>query len=164
MDCRCYRRATREEGLNNWIAAKAPNKGYAEAIEKLDALSTETATATRSNYWYNNATRPQLLVIAQRLYRLSHERLKPNSERESGYQERNMDRMKQSMTAMDRRYETAVDKAEWMVFLKGYMTQPASERVSALDDALGLHDSISVDALSAKLDKFSVTQIFIIYI
>ena len=154
------RRATREEGLNNWIAAKAPNKGYAEAIEKLDALSTETATATRSNYWYNNATRPQLLVIAQRLYRLSHERLKPNSERESGYQERNMDRMKQSMTAMDRRYETAVDKAEWMVFLKGYMTQPASERVSALDDALGLHDSISVDALSAKLDNYyAATQL-----
>ena len=154
------RRTTREEGLNNWIAAKAPNKGYAEAIEKLDALSTETATATRSNYWYNNATRPQLLVIAQRLYRLSHERLKPNSERESGYQERNMDRMKQSMTAMDRRYETAVDKAEWMVFLKGYMTQPASERVSALDDALGLHDSISVDALSAKLDNYyAATQL-----
>jgi len=154
------RRTTREEGLNNWIAAKAPNKGYAEAIEKLDALSTETATATRSNYWYNNATRPQLLVIAQRLYRLSHERLKPNSERESGYQERNMDSMKQSMTAMDRRYETAVDKAEWMVFLKGYMIQPASERVSALDDALGLHDSISVDALSAKLDNYyAATQL-----
>lgn len=154
------RRATREEGLNNWIAAKAPNKGYAEAIEKLDALSTETATATRSNYWYNNATRPQLLGIAQRLYRLSHERMKPNSERESGYQERNMDRMKQSMTAMGRRYETGVDKAEWMVFLKGYMTQPASERVSALDGALGLHDSISVDALSAKLDNYyAATQL-----
>ena len=150
------RRATREEGLNTWIAAKAPNKGYAEAIEKLDALSTETAMATRSNYWYNNATRPQLLGIAQRLYRLSHERMKPNSERESGYQERNMDRMKQSMTAMDRRYETAVDKAEWMVFLKGYMAQPANERVSALDGALGLHDSISVDALSAELDNYYV--------
>ena len=154
------RRATREEGLNKWIAAKAPNKGYAEAIEKLDALSIETAMATRSNYWYNNATRPQLLGIAQRLYRLSHERMKPNSERESGFQERNMDRMKQSMTAMGRRYETAVDKAEWMVFLKGYMTQPASERVSALDDALGLYDSISVDALSAKLDNYyAATQL-----
>jgi len=154
------RRATREEGLNKWIAAKAPNKGYAEAIEKLDALSVETAMATRSNYWYNNATRPQLLGIAQRLYRLSHERMKPNSERESGFQERNMDRMKQSMTAMGRRYETAVDKAEWMVFLKGYMTQPASERVSALDDALGLYDSISVDALSAKLDNYyAATQL-----
>ena len=154
------RRATREEDLNTWIAAKAPNKGYAEAIEKLDALSAETATATRSNYWYNNATRPQLLGIAQRLYRLSHEREKPNSERETNYQERNMDRMKQGMTAMDRRYETAVDKAEWMVFLKGYMTQPASERVSALDGALGLNESMSVEALSAKLDNYyAATQL-----
>jgi hypothetical protein len=40
------------------------------------------------------------------------------------------------------------------------MTQPASERVSALDDALGLHDSISVDALSAKLDNYyAATQL-----
>ena len=62
--------------------------------------------------------------------------MKPNSERESSYQERNMDRMKQGMTAIDRRYEAAVDKAEWMVFLKGYMTQPPGERVSALDGRL----------------------------
>ncbi|MBT5836081.1 MAG: S46 family peptidase [Hellea sp.] len=154
------RRAKREEDLNAWIAANAPNTGYAEAIEKLDVLSAETATATRSNYWYNNATRPQLLGIAQRLYRLSHERMKPNSERESSYQERNMDRMKQGMTAIDRRYEATVDKAEWMVFLKGYMTQLPGERVSALDDALGLQDSMSDDALSAKLDNYySATQL-----
>lgn len=148
------RRAQREAALNDWIASKAPNAGYAEAIEKLDALSAETATAARSSYWYNNATRPQLLGTAQRLYRLSHERQKPDAERESGYQERDMDRMKQGLTAMDRRYDPSVDKAEWMVFLKGYLGQPASERVKALDTALGLRDGMSDAALSAKLDSY----------
>ncbi|MEP3890163.1 MAG: S46 family peptidase [Hellea sp.] len=148
------RRAAREADLNAWIAAKAPEAGYADAITKLDALSEETAIATRSNYWYNNATRPQLLGTAQRLYRLSQERLKPNAERESGYQDRDMDRMKQGMTAMDRRYDKAVDKAEWMVFLKGYMDQPATERVEVLDKALGLRDNMSDAALSAKLDSY----------
>lgn len=148
------RRAEREAALDVWIAAEAPDAGYAEAIEKLDMLSEESATAARSNYWYNNATRPQPLSAAQRIYRLSHERMKPDAERESGYQERDMSRMEQSLTAMDRRYDAAVDKAEWMVFLKGYMNQPAAERVPALDEALGLRDGMSDAKLSAKLDSF----------
>ncbi|MGB6228772.1 MAG: S46 family peptidase, partial [Litorimonas sp.] len=148
------RRAQREAALNAWIASEAPDAGYAEAITALDALSAESAQAARTNYWYNNATRPQLLGTAQRLYRLSHERLKPDAERESGYQERDMDRMKQGMTAMDRRYDPTVDKAEWMVFLEGYMDQPAAERVPALDRALGLREGMSDAELSAKLDGY----------
>ena len=148
------RRAEREAALNAWIAAEAPNAGYAEAIAALDALSEESATSARSGYWYNNATRPQLLGTAQRLYRLSHERLKPDAERESGFQERDFGRIKQGLTAMDRRYDPAVDKAEWMVFLAGYMNQPASERVEALDKALGLRDGMSDAILSLKLDSY----------
>lgn len=148
------RRAEREAALNAWITEEAPDAGYAEAIEALDALSAESATAARSNYWYNNATRPQLLGTAQRLYRLSHERMKPDAERESGYQERDMARMTQGMTAMDRRYDPAVDKAEWMVFLKGYMNQPVAERVAVLDKALGLRDGMSEAEMSAMLDRY----------
>ena len=148
------RRADREAALNAWIAEKAPEAGYAEAIEALDALSEEAATAARSNYWYNNATRPSLLGVAQRLYRLSHERLKEDAERESGYQERDMGRMEQSFTALDRRYDGSVDKAVWAMFMKGYMDQPADERVPALDQALGLYEGISDAALAAKLDAY----------
>lgn len=148
------RRAEREAALNAWIAKEAPDAGYAEAIAALDALSEESATAARSSYWYNNATRPQLLGTAQRLYRLSHERMKPDAEREGGYQERDMTRMTQGMTAMDRRYDPAVDKAEWMVFLNGYMAQPAAERVAALDSALGLRDGMSDAEMSALLDRY----------
>lgn len=148
------RRAEREAALNAWIAAEAPDAGYAEAIAALDALSEESATAQRSNYWYNNATRPQLLGVAQRLYRLSHERLKDDAERESGYQDRDMDRMKQSFTALDRRYDGGVDKAQWVMFLKGYLDQPAEERVAVLDQALGLNAGMSEAALSATLDRY----------
>ncbi|WP_366523814.1 S46 family peptidase [uncultured Algimonas sp.] len=148
------RRAQREAALNSWIAAEAPDAGYAEAIRALDALSAESARAQRANYWYNNATRPQLLGVAQRLYRLSQERLKPDAERESGYQERDMDRMRESLTALDRRYDPTVDKAEWMTFLRGYLAQPSAQRVAALDNALGLRDGMSDAALSAALDRY----------
>lgn len=148
------RRAEREAALNAWIAAEAPDAGYAEALVALDALSAESAQAERSSYWYNNATRPQLLGAAQRLYRLSHERLKDDADRESGYQDRDMGRMTQSLTAMDRRYDASVDKAEWMTFLRGYLAQPKSERVVELDMALGLVDGMSDTALSATLDTY----------
>lgn len=148
------RRAEREAALNAWIAAEAPDAGYAEALVALDALSAESAQAQRSSYWYNNATRPQLLGVAQRLYRLSHESLKDNADRESGYQDRDMDRMTQSMTAMDRRYDATVDKAEWMMFLRGYLAQPKAERAPVLDQALGLTDGMSDAAISATLDSY----------
>jgi hypothetical protein len=148
------RRAEREAALDAWIAAEAPGAGYSEALVALDALTAESAQAQRSSYWYNNATRPQLLGVAQRLYRLSHEQLKDNADRESGYQERDMGRMTQSMTAMDRRYDASVDKAEWMTFLRGYLAQPQSERVPALDNAMGLMDGMSDAAVSSALDSY----------
>jgi len=148
------RRAEREAALNAWIAAEAPDAGYAEAIEALDALAEETAMAAQQSYWFGNATRPQLYNIARRLYRLSKESGKPDADRETGYQERDLDRMKQSFTAIDRRYDPAVDKAEWMVFLKGYLAQPEEQRVQAFDTALGLNASMSEAEMSTMLDRY----------
>ncbi|WP_156811850.1 S46 family peptidase [Robiginitomaculum antarcticum] len=148
------RRRAREAALNSWIAAEAPDAGYAEAIADLDILTRETAFANRQNHWYRNATRPQMLGAAKRLYRLSKESQKPDAQRETGYQERDLDRIKESLTAIDRRYDAAVDKAEWMMFLKGYMAQPAEQRVAAFDTALGLNDGMSAQAISDKLDMY----------
>lgn len=148
------RRAEREAALNAWIADEAPDAGYAESIEALDALAKETAMAAQKSYWFGNATRPQLYNIARRLYRLSKESEKADADRETGYQERDMDRMKQSFTAIDRRYDPAVDKAEWMVFLKGYLAQPEAQRVDVFDTALGLTGSMSEAEMSAMLDRY----------
>ncbi|MEC9109184.1 MAG: S46 family peptidase, partial [Pseudomonadota bacterium] len=132
------RRREREAALNAWIAADAARAPYGEAIAALDTLSEESATAARTNFWYGNVTRPQLLSAAQRLYRLAKEREKPDAQRESGYQERDMAFFRQGLQALDRRYDAAVDKAEWLLFLGGYLEQPAAERVAVLDEALGI--------------------------
>jgi Peptidase S46 len=148
------RRAAREAGLAEWIAADAARADFAPAIEALAELSVESATAARTNFWYNNATRPQLLSAAQRLYRLSKERELPNAEREPGYQERDMTFFRQGLQALDRRFDPAVDKAEWVMFLKGYLGQPAEERVAAFDEALGLTAETKADDLPALLASF----------
>ena len=148
------RRAAREAALADWIAADPSHAAYSEAIARVDQIAQEQADASRKNFWYNNATRPQLLGAAQRLYRLAKEHQKPNAERESGYQERDETFMKQSLTAIDRRYDPAVDKAEWIFFLKKYLQAPAVEHVAAFDKAMGITSTTSIATLSKRLDRY----------
>ncbi len=144
------RRAAREAALNAWIAESDDRAEYAEAISAFDALSRETAEAAKRGFAYNNATRPQLLGAAQRLYRLSLEKQKPDAAREPGFQERDMKFFAQGLSTIDRRFDPAVDKAEWSLFLEQYVDQPADRRVAALDEALGLGETVNPD----NLDRF----------
>jgi len=140
--------------LNKWIAQTDDEEGFAAAIKDLDELSQETALANRKNYWYRNVKRPQLLGSAIRLYRLSRENQKPDAEREQGFQERDMSFFTQGLQAIDRRYDAEVDKAEWMVFLQGYLAQAEEQRVEAFDKALGLDEEVSEADLAEKLDEY----------
>ena len=148
------RRKMRETELNAWIAADKSRADYAGAITKLDALSEESALKQRQDFYFNNATRPQLLSAAQRLYKLAQQKTMPDAKRDSGYQERDMNFFKQGMERIDRRYDADVDKAEWMMFIKSYMARPASERVEAFDKALGLGAHYNESVVSAKLSRY----------
>ncbi len=148
------RRRDREAALSEWISADSSRAGYGQAIAQLAALSEETAQASRTNFWYSNVSRPSLFSVARRLYRLSKEQQKPNADREPGYQERDMTFFCQGLQALDRRFDPAVDKAEWLLFLQGYINQPMSERVVAFDQALGLVSETTADELPALVDRF----------
>ena len=148
------RRAEREAELSDWIAADPHRMMLGQAIAELDALSEERAEEAKRSFWYGNVLRPQLLGAAQRLYRLAHERGKPDAERESGYQERDMAMLRQRMSVIDRRFDPAVDKAEWILFLKGYLAQSEEMRIEALDKAMGLSPELSDEELSRKLDEY----------
>ncbi|ANU06837.1 S46 family peptidase [Paraurantiacibacter namhicola] len=148
------RRRAREAALGEWIAADPSRAGYGEAIAELSELSEESAQASRTGFWYNNATRPALYGTARRLYRLAHERMLPDAERSPGYQERDMRFFEQGLTALDRRYDPAVDRAEWLLFLTGYIAQPMEERVPQFDAALGLTAETTAEDLPALLDNF----------
>ncbi len=148
------RRREREAELARWIAADPSRANYGTAIAQLSALAQENAQAARTSFWYGNATRPQLLGAAQRLYRLSKEREKPNAQRESGYQDRDLTFFRQGLQALDRRYDPTVDKAEWLLFLNGYIQQPAAERVPTFDKALGLTPQTTAADLPGLLDSY----------
>jgi len=148
------RRREREQALAGWIDSEGAGRGFADTLEQLDALSEESAQAARERWTYDNATRSSLLSAAQRLYRLSHERQKPDAEREAGYQERDMAFFEQGMQAMDRRFDPAVDRAVWLYFLEQYLNAPESARVAALDEALGLPETWDEQTVADTLDRF----------
>ncbi|MEP3051379.1 MAG: S46 family peptidase [Erythrobacter sp.] len=148
------RRETREAELAQWIAADGSRAEYGDAIAQLAALSEENAQAARTNFWYGNVSRPALLSAARRLYRLANERQKPNAEREAGFQDRDMAFFRQGLQALDRRFDASVDKAEWLLFMRGYIDQPVNERVSEFDAALGLTEATTAQDLPALLDRF----------
>lgn len=148
------RRQAREAALNAWIEEDPARAALGEAVARVDVLAEEAASAARQDFWYNNATRPQLLRAAQRLYRLSKEREKPDAERESGYQERDMAFFEQSLQAIDQRYDPTVDEAEWRFFLERYVAAPQDERVAAFDAALGLDGVTDAAGLGGTLTRF----------
>ena len=148
------RKKKRDAQLDSWLAKDESRKEFREAIAKLDALSKTAALEGRRKFWYNNATRPQLLGAAQRLYRLSQERLKPDSEREPGYQERDMTFFEQGLDVIDRRFDPAVDEAEWALFLTEYLDTPLESRVPAFDVAMALGESFHVSVMKSKLDHY----------
>ena len=80
--------------------------------------------------------------------------LKPDAEREQGYQERDLAFFKQGLQAIERRYDPQVDMAEWLVFLKGYMNQTKTQRVEVFDQALNLGQDFDKAVLSRKLEQF----------
>lgn len=148
------RRAQREAALQDWVAGNPQRSGHADALGKLTALEEEKSADQRMDFWFNNATRAQLLAAAQRLYRLAVEKQKPDAQREPGYQERDMTFFTQRMQIIDRRYDAAVDKAEWLLFLERYMAQPADDRVAAFDEVLGLPATFDRDEIAASLSGY----------
>lgn len=148
------RRAYRDAALDAWIADDAGNAPLAQALRDYDALVRENAEESRRYYHYDAARESQLFAIARRLYRLAREKEKSDAEREPGYQERDLRSFRQRLSRLDRRYHADVDKALWMHALRGYLAQPAENRVAPFDAALGLADDTDEAALSSMLDGY----------
>jgi hypothetical protein len=96
---------------------------------------------------------PRFLNSARTLYRLANERTKPDIERKSGYQERDLPRLASVIGGQDRTYDEKVDKALVLNFLKQYNAQPVDQHDAAFDGALGIGPGMSEAELTAALDR-----------
>ena len=147
------RKTAEHEALKTWINADAARKKeYASDIELVEKLIAQRDAETRRDYYLSSA-KPRLLNTARVLYRLANENAKPDVERKSGYQVRDVPRIKSSVAALVRNYDEKVDKALVMNSLTKYAAQPAAQRSAAFDAVVGIKDGMGRADLQAALDK-----------
>src|SRR5690606_5162155 len=96
--------------------------------------------------------RSGVLGAAVSLYRLAIEKQKPDAERESGYQQRDLPVIEGSLKQMERRYVAAMDRQLQQYWLDRYVALPAEQHVAAVDGWLGGSDKAAADKALARLD------------
>jgi hypothetical protein len=147
------RKTAEHNALKAWVNANPQRKAeFGADIESVEKLIAERDANTKREFFLSYST-PRFLNSARTLYRLANERTKPDTERKSGYQERDLPRLTSSITGQDRTYDEKVDKALVLNFLKQYSAQPANEHNAALDSALGIKPGMGEAELKAALDK-----------
>ena len=143
-----------EAALHKWIAADEGRKAqYASAIKDLEAAIDEGRRIGEARGPFNSAYNgSRLMSVAGLLYRLSHERQKPDAERDSFYQDRNRPRLESFLKRLDRTFSPRVDRELWLYDLEKYVTDDKVERKPEFDSIFGLGETFAAAAVGAKLD------------
>ncbi|MGI2099701.1 S46 family peptidase [Shewanella oncorhynchi] len=143
-----------EAKLAAWIAKDSSREAkYGKTLAELDALIAKGKTHQERDMILSYIGSTTMLPTARSLYRLANEKQLPDMQREPGFQDRDMTRLKASMERIDRRYAPSVDKAVLLDMLKRYAALPEDQRLPALDKAFGIDKKFSEAKLSKTLDK-----------
>ncbi|MBQ4859664.1 S46 family peptidase [Pseudoalteromonas sp. MMG007] len=143
-----------EQELTQWINSDGERKEqYGSVLGELSDLIAQSQEHSERDRMLGYVHRSQMISTARRLYRLAYEKQKPNSERESGYQERDLPRIKAGLERMTRRYDSKVDKAILLHFLELYAALPKEERFSDVDKVFKVQNGFDKATQSALLDS-----------
>ena len=138
--------------LKAWVMADARRRElYAADIAAAEQLIAQQEATARSEFLMRFAA-PRLLETARELVQVMHQQQLPDEARKSGYQQRDMLRMRQGLEALDRRYDEQTDKAVSAHFMAQYLSQPPATLDMAFIDALGLKPGMDEAAIKARLD------------
>jgi hypothetical protein len=146
-----------ESAVLNWLKGQGGKSAPALAAHaKLIELLEQSKTTRDRDIVLNQFNNAGTVGVATQLYRLSMEREKPNAERESGYQERDLPTIEGGLKQLERRYVPAMDRQLQAYWLGEYLKLPASQRVPAVDKWLGGKDT---KAINRALDKLAATKL-----
>ncbi len=167
------RKLAREHELQAWIEADpARKKSYGTVLDELNELIESREATQERDSLRRYLGRGSMISTARRLYRLSRERELPDADREPGYQERDLTRIRQRLERLDRRYDAQVDQAVWSHLIGRYRALPEEMRVPAFDRFLGLnkveadldrrlqkmYEATELDELQTRLDWMEASR------
>ncbi|MES2264028.1 MAG: S46 family peptidase [Pseudomonadota bacterium] len=121
--------------------AKQP-KVSAAMLAELDAVIAADMALSDEEFAWGVATNSDLLKSARTLHRLALERAKPDAERKSGYQQRDLSFIKATLTRLEQSYVGKVDQARFSDGLRRYAALAAKSHPSGLDALLPAQDAV----------------------
>lgn len=129
----------------------AKNGSASDLLGQLDTVIAADMALSRQEAAYAEATNSDLLKSARTLYRLAQERQKPDAQRESGYQERDLSFIKARLTRLEQSFVTNVDQARWAAALGRYAQVDAKLHPQGLDALLPKADNLDAFYKSTEL-------------
>ncbi|RPE77294.1 S46 family peptidase [Vulcaniibacterium tengchongense] len=127
-----------EAAMFAWLGRQAGAAAARADIAAAQAvLDRAAATRERDQLLAAIQSQTQLLRAALTVQRLAHERGKPDTQRESGYQQRDEALIAGQLKQVQRRYAPAVEKALLAELLARHQALPAAQRVPEFDAVFG---------------------------
>ncbi len=146
-----------EAAVLEWLRGRGEEGAAALAAhERLVALDEAERATRERDLVLRMLNGTGAISAATTLYRLAIERGKPDTEREQGYQDRDLPTIEGGLRQMDRRYVPAMDRELQAYWLAEYAKLPPAQRIKAVDEWLGGHDA---RAIGRALDRLADTRL-----
>ena len=130
--------------------AKQPRAPQA-LLAELDAVIAADIALSNEEFGWSVATNSDLLKSARTVYRLALENGKPDAERESGFQQRDLTFIKARLNRLEQSYVGAVDQARFGAGLQRYAKLAPAMHVQGLDALLPAVDAVPALYQSSQL-------------
>ena len=142
-----------DKEFRTWLFKNKSNAEASALLKALDQVITEDMALSQEEYAWSVATTSDLLKSAQSLYRLAIENEKPNAERQTGYQERDVATIKGRLSRLEQSYVDKVDIARFSAALQRYQKMAATSHPAGLDALLP-----TPEAVAAMYEKTSLAE------
>jgi hypothetical protein len=146
----------REQAVLDWLKSRGDDGAQALAAHETLVKLGDDARKTRERDSVIGNVGGALGNSALTLYRLAVEREKPDAQRESGFQQRDLPGIEGGIKQMERRYVAEMDRQIQRYWLMHYIALPADQRIAAIDAWLGGNDAKAVDAA---LDRINASKL-----
>ena len=146
----------REQAVLDWLKSRGADGAQALAAHQALMTLGEQGRTTRERDAVIGNVGGALGSSALTLYRLAVEREKPDAQRESGFQQRDLPGIEGGVKQMERRYVAEMDRQIQRYWLLQYIALPADQRVAAIDKWIGGNDAKAVDAA---LDRINASKL-----
>ncbi|MCE4535966.1 S46 family peptidase [Pelomonas sp. P7] len=139
--------------LKAWVDASPERKArYGADMAATESLIAERQATAKAEHLLPFMA-PAMLNAARQLLETADQRAKPDAERKTGFQDRDLPRLRAAQQQLDRRYDEPTDKRLAAHFLARYVAQPADTLNPAWLNALGVKPGMDEAAIRAQLDK-----------